>query len=171
MRIRLIAAAVAACAASVFQVHAAKVNLCATDVYPGSGMNLDAAIAAGGTITFEDCGTATITMTKMHTIGPVTTIDGGNRITLDAGGTTPVLALLSNDAGVHLTLKNIVIRHGQTTAPSVLQVSAGVIWGHGSVLLDHVTITDSVDPVGLTSGQITVRDSQFLTTKGLSSST
>ena len=50
--------------------------------------------------------------------------------------------------------------------PSVLQVSAGVIWGHGSVLLDHVTITDSVDPVGLTSGQLTVRDSQFLDNKG-----
>ena len=52
---------------------------------------LDAALAGGGTITFDCGGAHTITVTSQKKINATTTIDGGGMITLSGGDSTRIL--------------------------------------------------------------------------------
>ncbi|HEY4118053.1 MAG TPA: choice-of-anchor Q domain-containing protein [Byssovorax sp.] len=67
---------------------------------------LDAAIAAGGVITF-DCGaSATIPITSAKTVAATTVIDGGNTVTLSAGGANRIF-LTQGDGD--FTVQNIAL--------------------------------------------------------------
>src|SRR5664279_885289 len=54
---------------------------------------LDAALAGGGTVTFNCGGAATITVTSPKLILQNTTVEGGGNITLSGGGTTQIFRL------------------------------------------------------------------------------
>jgi len=82
---------------------------------------LQAAVAAGGVITF-DCGSSAVTIRITATLkAPInknTVIDGGNRVTLDGNGTTRIITFDSpnwraTDFG--LTLQHIRLVNGKAT--------------------------------------------------------
>lgn len=74
---------------------------------------LEAALAGGGTVTFDCGGAHTITVTSQKTINATTTIDGGGLITLSGGDSTRVV-FVPHSQGVTLTLENITIANGAT---------------------------------------------------------
>src|SRR5512139_940685 len=77
---------------------------------------LDAALAGGGTVTFN-CGggpvVIPVTTTKILSVS--TTIDGtGQQVTLDGGGTTKMfLTTYQLAAGLDLVLRRLTLRHGR----------------------------------------------------------
>ncbi len=79
---------------------------------------LATAVAAGGTITFDCGGPATIAITQtlsLRTDVP-TTIDGGGNITLDGGGATRIMSFDHADYRKNttlFTLMNITLAHGK----------------------------------------------------------
>ena len=77
---------------------------------------LDAALAAGGNITFN-CGSGpvTITVTSEKTITADTSIDGGGVITISGGGTTRVMMV---NHGTALALVNLPGRRPNGHAPT-----------------------------------------------------
>lgn len=104
---------------------------------------LDAALASGGDIDF-DCGAEphTITVTSTKTILAPTTIDGGNLITISGGDSVRIFDI----DGQSLTLRDITLTAGRASADfSVGEFGHGAAIRNlgGSVVLDHVTITDS----------------------------
>src|SRR5262245_30738894 len=64
---------------------------------------LQTAINAGGVITFN-CGVSTIAISSVLTVNTAATIDGGDQITLDGGGTSRIFLV---GAGGNLTLKKL----------------------------------------------------------------
>src|SRR3954469_23868210 len=71
---------------------------------------LDAALAGGGTVTFN-CGPSpvTITVTSTKTVAINTTVDGGGKITISGGGTVEIFMV---NRGVILNVHALVLRHG-----------------------------------------------------------
>jgi len=118
---------------------------------------LDAAVAAGGVITF-DCGDdATIAITKTLSLRTDvdTTIDGGGKITLDGGGATQIMNFNHADYRKNttlLTVMNITLAHGKnhgTTqyAPAPAPCSQGYYDGYGGAIFvrdGEVAIFDTV---------------------------
>jgi hypothetical protein len=78
-----------------------------TTVNPCNEAGLDAALAKGGTITF-DCGSTgtTITLTSPKQITKDTIIDGDNSVTLSAGGTQRLFVV---STAVNFTVQNITL--------------------------------------------------------------
>lgn len=95
---------------------------------------LDAALAGGGTITFNCGGAATITVTSTKTISKNTTIKGGGNITLSGGGTTRIFLL---PALTTLVLKDITVTDGFSTS------DGGAIAGSGTLKLTRTVIKNS----------------------------
>ena len=87
---------------------------------------LDAALAAGGSVTF-DCGPdpVTITVTSQKTVTNHTSIDGGNLVALSSGVSTSVLGI---DAGATATIMNLAI-----TSADMAQNGAGGIYNAGTL--------------------------------------
>ncbi|MBI5564747.1 MAG: hypothetical protein HY870_07630 [Chloroflexi bacterium] len=104
---------------------------------------LDAALAGGGTITFN-CGAAphTILSSSAKAITLDTTLDGGGTITLD-GQDGDRLFLVSN--GAVLTLRNIVLTNGFSSGNggAIHNGSSGADTP-GSVILENSAIRDSI---------------------------
>ena len=81
---------------------------------------LRAAAMMGGTITFNCGGDATITITTVISVPTdrATTMDGGNHVTLDGGGTSQILSFshpdYRHDTNV-LTLQHLTLRHGRVS--------------------------------------------------------
>jgi hypothetical protein len=105
---------------------------------------LAAAIAKGGIITF-DCGAAaTIPITTTLTLRTDvnTTLDGGNAVTLDGGGTTQIMNFNHANYRVNtvlLTVMNITLAHGRIHgtmpyAPAPAPCSQGYYDGYGGAL-------------------------------------
>jgi predicted outer membrane repeat protein len=129
------------------------VNRCASDVEPG-GVNLAGALAAGGRITFNCGGPATITITRQHSITRSIDVDGANQITLDGNGQTPFLSADAPDAAVRLA--NVTVRRMFSTNQS------GVLGGQGRGRISIVNsrILESELPIAV-SGPVTIEDSVF----------
>ena len=70
---------------------------------------LTAALAGGGSVSFNCGGSHTITLTSEKTVNNSTTIDGGGQITLNGGGSTRLFNLQN---GASLTLQNITLQNG-----------------------------------------------------------
>jgi hypothetical protein len=88
-------------------VHAA--GMVGGGVGPCDEAAFDAALAGGGTITFECGGPTTITLTGTKVISADTQIDGGGLITLSGGN---VVRLFTVDSPATLSLSNITIANG-----------------------------------------------------------
>jgi|SRR5579859_6970162 len=121
---------------------------------------LTAALAGGGTITFNCGGPATILVTSAKTISASTTLLGGGVITLTGGSAT---RLFNVDSDVTLDLQHIVLDHAASTGSG-----GGAIANSGALVLDSVTIqnshTDASNSGGAISsvGPVTVNNSRFL---------
>ncbi len=96
---------------------------------------LDAALAGGGTVTFN-CGASpvTITVTSPKTIAKKTSLDGGGLVTLSGGGTSQVF--LVTDKHVALTLANITI--SEAFGPD-----GGAIVSSGTLTVSNSTFTNN----------------------------
>lgn len=117
------------------------------------------ALAAGGKITFSCGGAKTIAITTTLSVRTDvdTTIDGGNRITLDGGDAVQIMSFLHPDYRVNhtvLTLQHLAFAHGHShgtmkyaQAPS--PCSQGYYDGYGGALYFR-------------DGELVVIDSQFL---------
>ena len=92
---------------------------------------LDAALAGGGSVSFNCGGSHTIPLTSEKTINNDTTIDGGGQITLNGGDSTRLFNL-QNSAS--LTLQNITLENGFSSG------DGGAIYVER---LSTLTLTDS----------------------------
>ena len=134
------------------------VTACQRDTQTGAGVNLAAAIAAGGVIRFACPGSARILITRTHRVTVPTRVEGGGVI-LDGGGVRAVLFQVSGRT--NLSLNNIVVR--RMRLPPLGQVPplrrASVVHSFGPVELDRVRIEESESPI--TGGKLTVESSFF----------
>jgi predicted outer membrane repeat protein len=151
------------------------VTACDTDIQIGAGTNLSKAVRLGGTISFDCKPGTTIRLTQAHQIRTTTEIDGARRITLDVQGPTrrPMFFALGGvpTGGKRFTLRNIALRRGgpgkSTTAPDSPElILNAMIWSAIDTSLFNVEIRDSVQPIKLTSGKLTIVDSTFFTNTG-----
>jgi len=109
---------------------------------------LDAAVAAGGIVTF-DCGPSptTLTVTSEVPITVNTTIDGGKLITLSGGKTTRIMRIKSawNVATPLLTVQNLTFTDGYTTdvpnTTSTAEGGAAIFEDGGSLTVIDCTFT------------------------------
>ncbi len=122
------------------RVHADAVTLCDRDDHVGPG-SLDAALAAGGLVTFSCNVPATMQMTKTHRLARSVTVDGGgaDRITLDGGGRTLTMFEIAVP-NVSLSLSGLTIR--RAVAPPLGRFSAHIT---GSVVNTGLNSGASVD--------------------------
>jgi hypothetical protein len=119
---------------------------------------LEAAVAAGGVITF-DCGadpaTIAVTSTLNVPVDQDTVIDGGGRITLDGGDAVQLLRFDSpnfQNNEHRLTLQRIALVHGKTTPTEAIPTapapcSQGYNDGEGGALYmrdGNLTVIDSI---------------------------
>jgi predicted outer membrane repeat protein len=155
----------------------AVVTLCHSSNEAGPGVNLETALFAPpdpntliNTIKFQCNGSATIQVRQVFIDQP-TSIDGGNQITLvNAPGNFSMFAV----NGTLLYLHNLVLQN--TSVPSgecwtnlqhcngsvVLGVvGRGEPQGSPTVELHHCTVQNSVTPISMLSGSLSVFDSQF----------
>ncbi len=99
--------------------------------------HFDAAVAAGGDITFNCGAPTTITLTNPAPVTQdPTSIDGGSVITLSGNLHTPILVV---GTGVRLSLSNIVLDKGYNQFGD-----GGAIANEGNLSLDNVTIQNSI---------------------------
>ena len=160
---------VAACTTA----HAVKVTLCSTDTQApagGKSVNLAQALQAGGSVTFDCGGPATIRFTRTHVIRVDTQVDGGGTVTLDGNGNALGRFDGENDAATLRLTSLSILRGGRASPPpspggaigSIGRRMGGVVRGHWrSVELNAVTIRESWFAVWLTSGRIRALASTF----------
>ncbi len=113
---------------------------------------LDAALADGGTVTFN-CGNAphTILLTKSRTVADATVVDGDHRITLSGGGTT---RLFTVSAQGELTLKNLTLIAGAS--------ETGAVYNSGILTVERSSLTDHQrGAIYNAGGTVTVRNAIF----------
>jgi hypothetical protein len=122
--------------------------------------DLDTALAAGGTITFNCGGPQTIPITTVKTIAQDTTLAGGDVITLTGGLATRLFVV---NSGVTFGLQHIVL-----DSAASLGSDGGAIVNHGALILDHTTIqhsqTDNAHSGGaiFSDGPLTITSSALL---------
>ena len=103
---------------------------------------LTAAVAGGGTVTF-DCGGDPVTITDNLTISQNTTLDGsGQQVTLDGGGNGSVITV---NSGMRLALTDLTIAHGAS-------LDGGGIFNLGTVTLTNSTVSGNSVGVSGASG-------------------
>jgi hypothetical protein len=133
---------------------------------------LQTAVAKGGTITF-DCGAAPhtilVTATLKLPITKSTIIDGGNRITLDGGGTAQIMRFDGTDWMTNtntVTLQHITLVGGKTTPTAAIPTapapcSQGYNDGEGGavyvrdgnlVVIDSIFMNNQAAPLGPDTG-------------------
>ncbi len=98
-------------------------------------------IAAGGTVTFNCGGVATIfTNLSIASSNPATVVDGGGLITLDGSHVNAPIMWINGSAAVlpDITFKNITFANGSYTTGLV---AGGAIVNEGNTTLDTVTLT------------------------------
>jgi hypothetical protein len=111
---------------------------------------LDAAVAAGGVVTF-DCGSAptTITVTAEVPVTVDTTIDGGKLVTLSGGKSTRIIHIKSawNVATPLLTVQNLTFTEGYTTdvpnTTATTEGGAAIFEDGGSLTVIDCTFTNN----------------------------
>jgi predicted outer membrane repeat protein len=171
--------AATACAVALLGASVARgdvVTFCDRDDRVGPG-SLDAALAAGGVVTFSCNVPATLQMTKKHKLARSVTIDGGgaNRITLDGGARTLTMFDIAVP-NVSLSLSGLTLR--RAVAPPLGPLSArveGSVVNTGlqpgvSVELRAVEIRECSNPVAVYGSddptRLVVRNTRFADNKG-----
>jgi hypothetical protein len=121
---------------------------------------LTAALAGGGTVTFNCGGPKTILVTSAKTIAADTTLLGGDVITLTGGSAT---RLFNVNSGVTLGLQHILLDQAASTGSD-----GGAIASAGTLHLDSTTIQNSHTDINhsggaiYSTGPVTLSNSQFL---------
>jgi len=114
------------------------------DGTPGSCTEaaLDAALAGGGSITFN-CGASpvTITVTSAKNVTKSTSLDGGGLITLSGGGTTQLFVV--NTKHVTLSLENVTISDGLAAGSPT---RGGAIYSKGTLNVANSTFANNTAP-------------------------
>ena len=129
----------------------ALVTLCDSDDQAGAGVNLSAAIALGGTITFACPGHPALKITHTHIITRPTTIDGGNTLSLHLAAAGDLAMLF--DSGIGIGVRNIGLTgNGTGTALDTLGAA---------LLVDRVHISGFRIGVNASIGRLTVSNSSF----------
>jgi len=131
---------------------------------PGScnEANLAAALAGGGSVTFNCGGPQTILLTAVNTLSHNTTLDGGGVITL-TGSLTSTTHLFAVNSGLAFTLKNIVLANGYAS-----DGDGGAIANRGTLTLQNTTIQNSKTDVThsggalFSAGPVFISNSHFL---------
>jgi len=132
------------------------VTVCNTD-RGGGGTNLATAIQAGGLVTFNCPGEATIRMSATHRVTRAVRIDGGGRVTL-LEGNEPMFA--AADAAASLELKNLKFR--DTKRPIVQQNPNA----SSALTVSGSTFTNCEAPFRAQNGPMTIRESVFTNNTG-----
>lgn len=150
------------------------VTACAVDVQSGAGTNLSQALQAGGNIYFKCPQPATIHLTRSYVISSETWLWGGDAVTLNGDGFLITLNPTSNKsfnfmisgsahfehiALSHFALPNI--SYYRSVNASAVRVSSS-----GSLVLDHVTVSDSDTPI-VSQGNLTITGSLFQNNTGI----
>jgi len=138
-----------------------KVTLCASDRQPGAGTNLATAIQAGGLITFDCKGPATLQMSASHSIERSVVIDGGGQITLREGNESMFAARRQGGA---LELKGLKF---QDTKHRIVDHSLEVSI---PITITTSTFTNSDAPFAHPrngAGPLVIRDSVFTNNAGV----
>ncbi len=108
---------------------------------------LRSAVAAGGIVTFNCGGAATITVSSEVPVSKDTTIDGNNDITLSGGKTSRILHIMSawNVATPLLRVQNLTFTNGFTSdvpnTTSTKQGGGAIFEDGGSLTVIHCTFT------------------------------
>ncbi|HET9317550.1 MAG TPA: Calx-beta domain-containing protein, partial [Vicinamibacteria bacterium] len=108
---------------------------------------LNAALAGGGSVTFN-CGGSpvVIPITSQKVVSVATTVDGGSAdlVILDAGGVTRHFTTnQSTGTPIHLTIRNLTLRNGRCPVPDPGQPSPGYGGSIRSGIDSPLTIQDS----------------------------
>jgi predicted outer membrane repeat protein len=115
---------------------------------------LTSALVGGGTVTFN-CGAApkVITTSVAQSISADTVIDGGNKITLDGGGTAAFYQVFSDR---QLVLRNLTLTRGGFTGMHALE-------NFGTLVMERVVFqnTATTDSALRNLGTLEVTNSQF----------
>lgn len=124
---------------------------------------LDAALAGGGSVTF-DCGAgpATIVLTSQKNITLTTTIDGGGKITLSGNDSTRLLDVDS----ASLSLSNLTLSHGSADGGGAIYNFLGVVTIVNSTLSSNSAIGSaypyySIGGAIYSNGKVTITGSTF----------
>jgi hypothetical protein len=135
---------------------------------------LKAAVAGGGTVTFNCGSSATITLTNDVVISKDTVIDGGGRITISGNNVTRVFR---TDNYVHFTAQNLTIQNGKE--PGSDSAGGGIYGGwRGSVTVINCTFQNNDGTAGKqeagggaisvkAGSTLAVHDSRFIGNKGI----
>jgi hypothetical protein len=141
---------------------------------------LDAALAGGGTVTF-DCGggPVVIPVTSTKVLSADTTIDGtGQQVTLDGGGTTKMfLTTYQLSSGLDLVFRRLTLRNGRAPERGA---ALELVWQEPSrltqLLVEDVVFRDNVaaashsdwggGAIYAVTGVLTVRRSTFAGNRG-----
>ena len=142
-------------------LYAAPADTVVGDGTPAScdGNTLEAAVLAGGLVTFNCGGAHTIIANTMYLGSGVTTvIDGGDLITISG---EDLRQLFIVDVGASLTLNNIVLSNGHWDG------NGGALVVYGAAALNRSTVRDSRAEgsgggIVVESGSLTVAHSQLL---------
>lgn len=142
-------------------LYAAPADTVVGDGTPAScdGNALEAAVLAGGLVTFNCGGAHTIIANTMYLGSGVTTvIDGGDLITISG---EDLRQLFIVDVGASLTLNNIVLSNGHWDG------NGGALVVYGAAALNRSTVRDSRAEgsgggIAVESGSLTVAHSQLL---------
>ena len=156
--------AVVACTLAVLLVAAAwSPWLVSVDAVVGTGTGnscteaaLDAALAAGGNITFN-CGSSPviITVTSQKTIAADTSIDGGGLIVLNASG---IPGVFSVNSGTTLALANLTYSGGGGSAI----LNYGTITVTDSTFVSNSALDDAGGAIANFQGTVNVTRSTFI---------
>jgi len=110
-------------------------------------------IAAGGTVTFNCGGAATIAMTTGISISsgsPALVVDGGGVITLDGATISPHQPMISVQGGSSalpsITFRGMTFSNGNATGTGLQ--AGGAILNAGNLTLDHDVFTNNQAPFG-----------------------
>jgi hypothetical protein len=107
---------------------------------------LNAALAGGGTVTFN-CGGSpvSIPITSQKVVSAATVVDGGNNalVTLDAAASSPRSRHFTTTDGIALTIRNLTLRNGRCPVPDPGQPSPGYGGSIRSGITSPLTIQDS----------------------------
>ncbi len=121
----------------------------ATVVTTCTQAGLQAALNSGGTITFN-CGPNPVTIpltSVLTTNGQATTLDGGDRVTLDGQQQTKILLAPYSPTAYTLTLQNLHLRGGRAPGSGGLAAESGAALTAGSpgarIHITAVTFTDN----------------------------
>ncbi len=125
---------------------------------------LDAALSAGGSVTFNCGGAVTITLTATKIIAADTSIDGAGMVTLSGGATdaTPICLpcgrLLSLNPGVALTLENLKLAN---SGGGALFSGGGTLTITNSTFANNFTWTNLGGAIHITDGTAMITNSTF----------